>query len=166
MSDHPSNVSPSAFLTLSVSYSSQRPRGFISFHSHVQDSHSRGFSRRSASLVSSTSRALLSLAKFSSQLQVAPALLPDPSAPPSGLCSEWRFVVAHRRFRPANYSIPSYAFNPFGFSFQHLRDAIATPPPMTLAVVRSLYTRQLAFSVSIGARPDALSPGHLPIRAF
>lgn len=166
MSDHPPNVPPSAFLTLSVFFSSQGPRGLISSHSHVQDSHSRGFSRYSASLVSSTSRALLSLAKLSSQAWVTPLLVPDPSAPPSGLYSEQRFVAANRRFRPADYSIPSYAFNSFGFSFQHLGDAIATPPLMTLAVARSLYKRQLAFSVSIGARSDALSPGHLPIRAF
>jgi len=166
MSDHSPNVSPSAFLTLSALYSSQRPRGLVSSHSHVQDSHSRGFSRRSASLASSTSHALLSLAKLSSQARVAPFLVPDPFAPPSGLCSKQRFVAANRRFRPADYSIPSYAFNPFGSSLQYLGDAIATPPLMTFAAARSLYKRQLIFSVSIGTRTDALSPGHLPIRAF
>lgn len=62
MSDHPSNVAPSAFLTLSVLYSSQRPRGLISSHSHVQGSDPlRGFSLRTATLPHRQEHAPLSL---------------------------------------------------------------------------------------------------------
>jgi hypothetical protein len=37
---------------------------------------------------------------------------------------------------------------------------------MTFPAKRSQYFLQLAFSVSIDAQPDDLSPDHLPVRAF
>jgi hypothetical protein len=124
----------------------------------------QGLSPLPSRLTLSVSRTLMSLTEFSSQ-QVAP-LVPNPPASPSGLRSEQRSVAANRWFRPANCSIPSCAFNSFGFFSGHLGDAFAPPPLMTFCAKPSLYAQRLAFSVSISTQPDDLSPDHLPVRGF
>ena len=142
----------------------RKPRGLISSHCHVQDSHLRGFPR---CLVGSPHRRVVPscrLPSFSSR-RVAPPL-PVPLASPPGLQSEQRSVAANRRFRPANHSIPSRVFNSCGLFSGCLGDAFTPPPLMTFRVECSLYSQRRACSVSISNRPDDLSPDHLPVRAL
>jgi hypothetical protein len=96
--------------------------------------------------------------------RVAP-LVPADLAPTSECHSGQRSVVANRWFRPADHSIPSWAFNSLGLFSVHLGDAFTPPPLMTFPTARSLSTRWLASSVSIGVRPGVLSPDYLPVRA-
>jgi hypothetical protein len=74
----------------------------------------QGVSPLPSRLTSSESRALMSLARFSSR-RVAPPV-PDPPAPSSGLWSEQRSVATDRGVSPAHRSIPSRVFTPAGFS--------------------------------------------------
>ena len=139
------------------------PCGLVSSHSRVRDSHLRVFPRCQAG---SPHRRVVPSCRFSSfsSRRVAPPL-PDPLASPPGLQSEQRSVVANRRFRPANHSIPSRVFNSCGLFSDCLGDAFTSPPLMTFRVECSLYSQRRAFSVSISNRPGDLSPDHLPVRA-
>jgi hypothetical protein len=99
----------------------------------------QGLSPLPSRLASSTSRALMSLASISSQ-RVAP-LVPDPLASPSGHQSRQRSVMANKGFRPANHSIPSWAFNSCGLFSGYLGGAFTPPPLVTFPAERSLSTR-------------------------
>jgi len=124
----------------------------------------QGVSPLPSRLTSSMSRALMPFPSFSSR-RVAPPL-PVPLASPPGPCSEQRSVVACRRFRPVNHSIPSRVFSSRGLFSDCLGDAFTSPPLMTFRVECSLYSQRRAYSVSISNRPDGLSPDHLPVRAL
>jgi hypothetical protein len=126
---------------LSVSHALDRlllliPRGPISSRSHVRDSLFRGFPRCPATSPHRLGVPSCRSARVSFR-RVAPPV-PDPLASPPGLSSGQRSVAADRRFRPADGSIPSWAFNSFGFSFRHLGCAFTLPPLMTFPALRSL----------------------------
>jgi hypothetical protein len=123
----------------------------------------QGISPQPSRLASSSSRTHMPLATFTYQ-RVAP-LAPAPATPTSECQSGQRSVAANRWFRPAYHSIPSWAFNSCGLLSEHHGDAFTPPPPITFPASHSLYTRQLAFDVSIDAQPDDLSPDRLPVRA-
>jgi hypothetical protein len=105
------------------------PCRLVSSCNHVRDSLSRGFPR---CLAGPSHRRPVPSCRFSgaSYRRVAPPA-PEPPAPTPGLCSGQRSVVADRRVRPANHSIPSWAFNSCGLFSEHLGDALTPPPLMT-----------------------------------